>query len=109
MYEIPFDKVYSYVKVADFWIVCSRSEWFGFTCYEFSKLLEKNLFSFTGAIPEISFWKIVFFKVDSDKSFVSGFKKLHKDKIDYYLFDKNLSEQKMVNSYKKIYQDLVNN
>lgn len=106
LYEIPYDEVYSYFNVADFWIVTSRSEWFWFVALEFSKLWKPCVLPFVWAIPEIAFWDCHFFKPDNDISFINSVKEIINWKKKNYSYDKKLTLDKMFCEYEKLYNKI---
>jgi len=103
LFEIPHKNVFSYIKIADIWIVPSRTEWFGYTALEMSSLWKKTVLADVWWIPEINFWDCHFFKVWDDEKFIECFKDIFMWKVNNYWYNKNLSIKKMVNSYKKLY------
>ncbi len=107
LYEIPHTQIYSYLNIADIWIVPSRSEWFWFTALEFSLLWKKNLFSFVWAIPEINFWDCHFFKPDDKIDFLNKINEIFNWKKNNYSYNKKLTTEKMIRNYEKLYNKLV--
>jgi len=106
IYEIPHDKIFSYLNLADIWIVPSMSEWFWFTALEFSTLWKTMVLSNTGAIPEINFWDCHFFKPNNKESFLTSFKEIFNWKKNNYWYNKLLTVEKMVKNYEEIYKNL---
>ena len=103
LYEVPHEKVYDYLALANIWIVPSRSEGFGFTAVEFSLLNKTTVLSFVWWIPEVNFWDCHFFKPDDANQFLNAFKEIFNWKKNAYWYNKNLSIENMVKNYQFIY------
>lgn len=104
IYEINHKKIYTYLNIADIWIVPSRSEWFWFTWAEFSKLSKKMVLSNIWWIPEINYWDCHFFSVDNKKEFIKCFREIFSWKVNNYWYNKNLTIKNMLEEYKKVYK-----
>jgi len=109
LYEIPHEKVYNYLNLADIWIVPSRSEWFGFTALEFSTLWKNSVFSYIGWIPEINYGDCHFFIPDNQDQFLNCFKEISNWKKNNYWYNKQLTVDKMLKNYHLLYNKLTTN
>ena len=107
LYEIPHNKIYDYLNLADIWIVPSRSEGFGFTALEFSTLWKTMILSYIWWIPEINYGDCHFFISDNKKQFLDCFKEISNWKKNNYWYNKELTAKKMVKKYKQLYKKLI--
>ncbi len=106
--EVERKKIPVYLTLADYIIIPSITEGFGFTTVEASLLNKKKIVTNTCSIPEVVFGKTIFIEPSDSEEIKKGMKKAIKNEF-INIQKKEFSKQKFIEEYEKEYKKLVKN